>query len=93
MDKALGGTGGPEFSHSTWSNYPNNFVFAGIWIDTRGDLKRGIEGNYWGTTVASGSDYAVIAPISQRNNGGPSIAGYLSNFRYSGASVRCVADY
>ena len=93
LDKALGGTGGPEFSHSTWSNYPNNFVFAGVWIDTRGALYRGIEGYYWGTTVTSERDYAVIAPISQRNNGGPSIGGYLSYFRYSGASVRCVADY
>ena len=93
LDKALGGTGGPEFSHSTWSNYPNNFVFAGIWIDTRGALRRGIEGYYWGTTVASDRDYAAIAPISQRNNGGPSIDGYLFNFRFSGGSVRCVADY
>ena len=95
LDIALGGTGGPERSHANWAVYPNNFVFAGRWVDTRGVMSRGVDGDYWGATVSSsnyGSQYAVITPLSV-SEGGPSWNGYLSSFRYSGASVRCVADY
>ena len=86
LQNALNGTTGDTYtftSSNNWRKYPNNFVFAGLWIGANA-YDRGTYGNYWSSSVEDsnfayslGFDSTSVGPVD-------------GNDKSRGFSVRCV---
>ena len=96
LDKALGGTGASSSSGTTptgatmsqaYHTYPNNFVYSGYISSGSSISSRGTNGGYWSST-ANGSNNVYSLGFSSSNVD----PGTGSFNKYSGRSVRCVAN-
>ena len=69
-----------------WRTYPNNFVYSGFW-NRNGASSRSSGGRYWSSTgIGSNNAYYLRLRIDSV------YPGRDSDYRFSGYSVRCVAD-
>ena len=95
LDVALGGTGSNSSSSTTptgavmsaaYRSYPNNFLYSGYVYGSSVDV-RGSRGFYWSKSADS-SDNAYYLIFGN----GFVYPSYYSYFKYSGFSVRCLAQ-